>query len=330
METKTFDGTRTLGRSGISVSALGMGCWAIGGPWTFVGDEESPAGWGEVDDAESTRAIHRALDMGINFFDTAANYGAGHSEKVLGKAVAGRRDKVVIATKFGHLIDEQKRTMRKDDSQILGNVRGDLENSLRRLNTDYIDLYQLHEEDYDPEQALVLRGVLEDIVKEGKIRAYGWSTDDAKRAEIFATGPNCASIQHYLNILQDHAEAVAVCEKHGVASINKTPLLMGVLTGKFAPNTTFASNDVRSWWNDEHDRFNARLETIARLRDVLTAGGRTLAQGALGWIWARSAVTIPIPGFRSEKQVEDNAGALAFGPLSSQQMAEIEQIVGRS
>jgi aryl-alcohol dehydrogenase-like predicted oxidoreductase len=326
MDTNGFDGTRVLGRSGIKVSALGMGCWAIGGPWTFL-DENSPAGWGEVDDAESIRAIHHAVDLGITFFDTAANYGAGRSERVLGQAIAGRRDKVVVATKFGHIIDEQKRTMRKDNAAILGNVRKDLENSLRRLNTDTIDLYQLHEEDYDPDQALVLRGVLEDFVKEGKIRAYGWSTDDAERARIFATGQNCASIQHYLNILMDHPAALAVCEQNGVASINKTPLLMGVLTGKFTPGVTFGKDDVRSWWNNEPERLEKRVETVARLREVLTAGGRTLAQGALGWIWARSKITIPIPGFRNEKQVEENAGALAFGPLSSQQMAEINQIL---
>src|SRR5574342_105756 len=97
---------RRLGRSNLEVSAMGLGCWAMGGRWTY---NNEPAGWGQVDDAESIRAIHYALDAGINFFDTAANYGCGHSERVLGQALAGRRDKVILATKFGYIIDEEKR-----------------------------------------------------------------------------------------------------------------------------------------------------------------------------------------------------------------------------
>jgi aryl-alcohol dehydrogenase-like predicted oxidoreductase len=100
--------TRTLGRSGIEVSALGLGCWAIGGPWTFM---DSPGGWGGVDDSESLRAIERAIDLGVNFFDTAANYGAGYSERLLGRAFKGRRDQVVIATKFGYQVDERAKTV---------------------------------------------------------------------------------------------------------------------------------------------------------------------------------------------------------------------------
>ena len=142
---------RTLGKSGIQVSALGMGCWAIGGPWTWAqpGREPFPAGWGQTDDDESIRAIHAALEAGVNFFDTAANYGAGHSERVLGQALKGKRDQVVIATKFGHIINEKEKTVYGDDDQIIPNVRKDVENSLRRLGTDYIDVYQLHAGDYD-------------------------------------------------------------------------------------------------------------------------------------------------------------------------------------
>jgi aryl-alcohol dehydrogenase-like predicted oxidoreductase len=128
--------TRTLGRSNIEVSALGLGCWAIGGPWSW--SDGRAMGWGQVDDAESARAIHKALDLGVSFFDTAANYGAGHSERILGQALAGRRDRVVIATKFGHVVDEETRVVH-DDDVLLENIRQDCENSLRRLGTDYID-----------------------------------------------------------------------------------------------------------------------------------------------------------------------------------------------
>lgn len=181
---------RTLGKSGLQVSALGLGCWAIGGPWTWAqpGREPFPAGWGQVDDRESIRAIHAGLEAGVNFFDTAANYGAGHSERVLGRALRGRREEVVLATKFGHIINEGTRTVYGDDDQILGNVQSDLEGSLRRLDTEYIDVYQLHAGDYEPDRAFELRETLEGLVAGGKIRWYGWSTDLVDRAQVFAAG----------------------------------------------------------------------------------------------------------------------------------------------
>ncbi len=129
--------TRTLGRSGIEVSALGVGCWAIGG---LFWEDGKPLGWGEVDDDESVRALHRALDLGVTFVDTANVYGAGHSERVLGRAFAGRRDQVVLATKFGFTFDEETRETRGPDGTPAG-LRTQLEASLRRLGTDYVDLY---------------------------------------------------------------------------------------------------------------------------------------------------------------------------------------------
>src|SRR5450759_4585037 len=132
---------RTLGRSGIEVSALGMGCWAIGGPYW---SGETPNGWGEVDDEESIRAIHKAIELGINLFDTANVYGAGHSERVLGRAFEGRRTQVVIATKFNAVFDETSRQVTGSDTTPAG-IRAACEASLHRLNTDYIDLYQFHD-----------------------------------------------------------------------------------------------------------------------------------------------------------------------------------------
>lgn len=324
--------TRTLGRSSLSVSALGMGCWAIGGPWTWAQPDRGswPAGWGKTDDAEATRAIHAALDMGVNFFDTAANYGAGHSEVLLGNALKGRRAGVVIATKFGHIVNEQAKTVYGDDEQIIGNVRKDLENSLRRLQTDVIDIYQLHAGDYDPEKAVELRGILEDLVQEGKIRWYGWSTDLVDRAKVFAEGPHCTSIQFRLNAIFDHPEMRALCANARLAGINKDPLNRGILTGKFTTASTFPADDIRSGVTFAEGEIANRLKVVEALREVLTSGGRTMAQGALAWIWALDENMIPIPGFKNVQQATENAKAMAFGPLTPAQMQQMDEILQRT
>jgi aryl-alcohol dehydrogenase-like predicted oxidoreductase len=287
-------------------------------------------GWSQVDDDESIRAIHAGLAMGVNFFDTAANYGAGHSERILGRAIAGRRDKVVIATKFGHIVDEETKIVDGNDDVLLDNIRQDCENSLRRLNTDYIDIYQLHAGSYDPEKAIAVRKVLEDLVTEGKIRAYGWSTDDPDRARVFAAGKNCASIQFGLNVFRDNPEMCALCQEFDLGGINKYPLSAGILTGKFTPDSTFPEDDFRNRVISFKEGTGAeRIKQVEELRDVLAQGGRTLAQGALAWIWARSTKTVPIPGFKTVLQVEENARAMEFGPLSDEQMQTIEQILNR-
>jgi aryl-alcohol dehydrogenase-like predicted oxidoreductase len=318
--------TRKLGRSNIEVSAIGMGCWAIGGPWTFYPAEEEPhpAGWSKVDDDESIRAIHAALDMGITLFDTAANYGAGHSERLLGKAVEGRRDKVVIATKFGYLVDEEAKVIREDHSQVLQNIRQDCENNLRRLNTDYIDLYQLHDGDYEPENAVAVRDELETLVKEGKIRAYGWSTDDVERSRVFTEGENCAAIQFTYHAFSQKFAIRDLLKEFDLAGISRSPLAMGTLTGKFAPDTTFPDDDVRRELNFQEGRPALYLQWIDRMRDVLTANGHTLAQATLSWILTSDERIIPIPGFKTVEQVEENVKTLEKGLLSMDQMTRIE------
>ncbi|MBO9371650.1 MAG: aldo/keto reductase [Chloroflexi bacterium] len=323
---------RTLGRSGIEVSALGLGCWAIGGPF-WAG--ETPLGWGEVDDNESIRAIHAALDLGINFFDTANVYGAGHSERILGRALAGRRSQVVIATKFNAVFDEKTRQVIGADASPEG-IRRACEDSLRRLNTDYIDLYQFHDNGYPADQAGPVRETLEELVKEGKIRFYGWSTDFPDRAEVFAQGPHCTAIQFQLNVLDDNPAVIALCEKYNLAAINRGPLAMGLLTGKYTLQTRVSADDVRGEKSPEWMRYfrDGRpnpewLAKVEALREILTSGGRTLAQGALAWLWARSPQNIPIPGFRTVAQVQENAAAMPFGPLTPEQMGEIDAILGR-
>jgi aryl-alcohol dehydrogenase-like predicted oxidoreductase len=288
-----------------------------------------------VDDDESVRAVQRAIDLGVFFFDTADAYGAGHSERVLGRALAGRREHVVIATKFSNVFDESTKQMTGSNASP-EYIRQACEASLRRLNTDTIDLYQFHNGGYDPDQAGTVRDVLEELVSAGKIRCYGWSTDDPERARIFAEGPNCVAVQHQMNVLNDAGPMVKLCEELDLASINRGPLAMGLLTGKYGADSKLAANDVRGenapdWMRYFKDgRPNPEwLDLLEAVRDILTSGGRTLAQGALAWLWARSEQTVPIPGFRTVAQVEENCAAIQLGPLDAEQMREIDTLLGR-
>jgi aryl-alcohol dehydrogenase-like predicted oxidoreductase len=331
----TASPTRTLGRSGIEVSSLGLGCWAIGGQWTFNG---APAGWSEVDDAESVRALRRAFELGVTFFDTAANYGAGHSERLLGRAFAAHRDEVVIATKFGYDVDDATSTVRnygstEDDGDVAGRLRADLDASLQRLDTGYVDVYQLHVGSLSLARALEARDILDELVGAGKVRTYGWSTDRVEVIRPFATSPGCGVIQQGLSVLDDNnPELLALCEELDLASVIRSPLGMGLLTGKFTTDTTFPNNDQRhhaQWHPGFKDGTPTKdwLDKLAAIREVLTSNGRTLAQGALAWIWARNTTTVPIPGFKTVSQVEENCGALDNGPLTPAQMVEIDSML---
>jgi aryl-alcohol dehydrogenase-like predicted oxidoreductase len=323
---------RKLGRSGIEVSPMGLGCWAIGGPF-WAG--ETPQGWGEVDDEESIRAIHAGIDLGITLFDTANVYGAGHSERVLAQALAGIRSRVVIATKFNAVFIETTRQVTGSDPTPAG-IRSACEDSLRRLNTDYIDLYQFHDNGYPPEKAEPVRESLERLVEAGKIRAYGWSTDFPDRVEVFAQGPKCAAIQLQLNVLDDNPAVIGLCERYDLAALNRGPLAMGLLTDKYSPETRPAIDDVRGKKSPEWMKYfkegKPNSEWLSKrdaVRQILTSEGRTVAQGALAWLWGRSQKTLPIPGFRTVKQVEENARAMQFGPLSPEQMKQIDALLER-
>ena len=220
--------SRVLGRSGIEVSALGLGCWAIGGP-TWRG--ETPVGWGQVDDAESMRAVQRAVNLGITFFDTSDVYGTGHSERVLGHALAGCRNDVVISSKFGNTYDEAARQITGADASP-AYIRKACEASLRRLQRDYLDLYHFHLGGYDMDKAGEVRETLEALVAEGKIRSYAWSTDAPERARLFAEGPHCAAVQHQLNVLSDAPEMIALCEELNLASVRSRPPGHGAADGQ--------------------------------------------------------------------------------------------------
>ena len=321
---------RMLGGSGIFVSPLGLGGWAIGGPFTLDGHQD---GWGQVDDAESIRAIHRAVDLGVTLFDTADAYGTGHSEEVLGKALKELRHDVVIATKSGFTYDREQRALIGQDWSP-AYIRRALEASLKRLCTDYVDLYQLHT-GYIPDEAVEPVFLeMERMKQEGKLRAYGWSTYTREKVDLFAAKTRGTVIQTKANVFSYDAEAISACENHGFACLNNSPLAMGFLSGKFSQATHFETDDVRASafdWTEYFEDGKPKPEFLARMarvRDVLTSGGRTAAQGALAWLWAKSVVNIPIPGFKTLAQAEENARAMAFGPLSGEQLLQIDEALG--
>lgn len=325
--------TRILGRSGIEVSAIGLGCWPIGGQFRMGGRED---GYGQANDAESLRALRRALDLGIYLFDTSDSYGAGHSERILGEALKGRREHAVIVTKFGHTIDEARREI-TGTNVTPAYIRQTCEASLRRLGTDYIDLYLLHVWQLTSRyEAELVAEALEDLVRAGKIRGFGWSTDVLDCASWFAKRPHCSAIELNLNVLQDSPALLDFCKAQNLAAINRSPLAMGLLSGRFTADSVIGSDDVRGAGHDWVTFFKDGkprpefLTALASIREILTSNGRTLVQGALAWIMARGPHTLPVPGFKSVAQVEDLAGALQHGPLTLQQMAEIEHILRRT
>ena len=315
---------------GKAVPALGLGCWAIGGPWTADG---AAAGWGEVDDAQSVRAIHAAVAAGVRFFDTAQAYGAGHSERVLGQALKGHPD-VLVATKVGYQIDPATRQLIGQDTSATA-IRTSIEDSLQRLQRSRIDLVLLHINALPISQSIGVFDTLDALRAEGKIAAYGWSTDFPDRAAAFAARPGMVATEHAMNVFFRADALLAVIEAQGLVSINRSPLAMGLLGGKIGPDTRFAAQDLRSrsvdWMAYFKDgavapEFAIRL---AAVRELLQSGGRTLAQGAICWLWGRSDRALPIPGFRTESQVADLAGALDKGALSASVMQEIETVIMR-
>jgi aryl-alcohol dehydrogenase-like predicted oxidoreductase len=321
--------SRTLW-DGSEIPALGLGCWAIGGPWTAG---EFQAGWGEVDDAMSIRAVHAGVDLGVRFFDTAQTYGAGHSETVLGKALVGKPD-VRVGTKVGYAIDPAGRTMLGQDASPKA-IAASIEASLKRLQRDRIDLVHLHLNALPIAEAEVVFDALESLRSAGKVAAYGWSTDFPDRAAAFAGRSGFVSVQHALNVFFRADALLPVIERAGLLSINRSPLAMGLLSGKYDAASTIGKTDIRSNTVDWMAYFKdgkvapEYAAQLAAVRELLRSGGRSLVQGAIGWIWGRSDKTLPIPGFRTVAQVQDLAGALDKGPLMPDVMAAIEAVIVR-
>jgi aryl-alcohol dehydrogenase-like predicted oxidoreductase len=322
-------GFRRLGRSGVKVSPLGLGTARMAGlGWRedLTPQDTSQAKLNAGGRSATVRQIQAAIDLGVTLFDTADNYGQGLSERILGEALRGRRDGIVIVTKFG-----EDPIPDKEDPWSLeaSTVKRVCEASLRRLGVECIDLYLLHRRDYPLERAPALMQSLEDLVLTGKICYYGWSTDDVDRARLFARGEHCIAIEHRLNVFNNHAAMLELCREQDLASLNRVPLLMGVLTGRWSPETRLEEGDPRAQWF-EHEEFLKVLACAQQIEPYLTTGGRSYVQGALGWIWARSPLTIPLPGFRNMEQMQALVQARQFGPLPLNAMQAIEECVNNA
>jgi aryl-alcohol dehydrogenase-like predicted oxidoreductase len=315
---------RSLGRSGLVVSDLGLGTARIGGvAFSRNGDRDTVL----IPEAvqECKRAIREAIDRGITFFDTADIYRAGRAEKLLGEAIRDVRHKVVIATKFGELFDEAtgKET---NDSVTPEYVERACDASLRRLGTDVIDVYLFHLRSFPLDHAEGIRDALESLVAAGKIRFYGWSTDDAERAKLFAQGAHCTAIEHRLSVFEASAALLAACEENNLASIIRAPFMTGILTGRWQPGVTLPKNDRRSDWIGEEPP-QQMLRRAESLRPILTQSGRTYVQGILAWIWGTSERVVPIPGFRTIAQAAELAGALEHNPMTKDELAAIAELM---
>lgn len=294
--------------NGRKVPRVGVGCWAIGG-----GD------YGEVHDMESLAGLRLARQMGAVLFDTALGYGRGHSERLLGHAF-GNSDEVVIVTKFGY----------PADNLSPGTIRASLELSRANLRRDRIDLVLFHVNEFPPAKAGFVFDTLGELREKGLIEAFGWSTDALDSARTFADRDGFVAVENDLNVFHPARDLMAFVEQRNLLSISRLPLAMGLLSGKYSEGRSVGAGDIRArkidWLTYFKDgravpEYVQRLEAV---RDLLTTGGRTLAQGALCWILAKSPSALPVPGFKTEAQIRDNLGALEKGPLPADVMAEID------
>ncbi len=301
---------RTLGRTGLEVSTIGFGGWAIGGD-----------AWGPVEDRQSLAAIERALELGVTFFDTADVYGRGRSEELLGRALGGRRDDVVVCTKVGlwdsHV--DRKPNIYSDPALIVECC----EASLRRLGTDRIDVYLCHL--WWDENTEAFLEAFEQLRTAGKIQHYGVSTDTPSHLRHFDQDGTCDVVQLDYSILKRDAERelLPYAQEQRIGTIVRGPLRMGLLTGKFDADTTFPEDDVRHGWPDE-PWYRDAIETVERLRP-LAQDERSLGQLALGFVLSHPAVHVAIPGAKTPEQVEGNAAA-ADTPLRADERARIEAL----
>lgn len=306
---------RILGKSGIAVSEVGMGLWAAGGD-----------SWGPTDDQAVLDAIDAALDAGVNLFDTSDVYGAGHSEELLGRAMAGRRDRFVVATKIGwqNFDEARSQTQYTTVDKLIAGV----ESNLRRLNTGYVDLMQSHISYREPTMEIFLEG-FQRLQEQGKIRAYGVSTSDFDYLKAFNADGGTAALQVDYSILNRTPEAdiFPYCQENNIGILVRGPLAMGILAGKFDRDTTFHPTDWRRRWvedEDEYAIFQEDLSKVERLQPL--AEGRTLAQLALQFTLAHPAVTSVIPGAKDVRQLAENVEAGLLGPLAEAELAEIDAI----
>lgn len=301
---------RRLGRTEMMVTETGFGGLAIGG-----------LRWGDVRDEESLAALQRAFDLGVNFFDTADIYGRGHSEELIGQALGEVRPNVLIATKGGLATHSSTTFSRPDYSPKY--IRSAVEASLRRLSTDYIDLYQLH----NPPQKLAKEEAIWDelaaLKREGKVRFFGVSVKTANDALAYLRAEEAAgqpgrfgdTLQVAYNLLDQEAAAKGVfveAHRQDWGVIARVPLASGLLTGKYTANHYFPPDDFRADWPRE--RLAETVHRVEALR-FLAPEGRSMAQTAIAFVLSQEAVSTVITGARTAEQVEENAGASAIVPL---------------
>jgi aryl-alcohol dehydrogenase-like predicted oxidoreductase len=305
---------RPLGATGIKVSEIGFGTWGIGGN-----------SYGPVDDSVSKRALEVAFDRGVNFFDTSNLYGDGHSEELLGEVFHSKREQVVIATKGGSL-PHSGFHMPQDFSAK--HLRGALEESLCRLKTDYIDIYQLHSPDIEEmvrNQEVI--SALENFVKEGKIKSYGISVRSPKDVIIAIDQLGFKVIQVNYNLIDQRVSDVGVFEKSqnlNIGLIIRTPLVFGFLSGKLTGQEHFQGVDHRANWpKDQLERWAKAPELYRKLNEGKT---RTYVQLALRFCLSESSVSTVIPGMMNETEVEENIATVDVPELSSGELEQIRNI----
>ena len=304
---------RELGRSGIRVSEVGFGAWAIGGD-----------AWGPVEDADSVAAMGRALDLGVNFIDTADVYGDGRSESLVARVMEGRRDEVVLSTKgglMGHHRDPEREPVYDRPEKVIEAC----EASLRRLGTDHVDAYFCHIWWDKREETEAFMEAFELLKRDGKVRAAGVSTNDLDHIRHFDRDGGLDVVQLDYSILnrEPEREVLPYLEEHGIGVVVRGPLRMGLLTGKFSAETTFPEGDVRAGWPEE-PWFRESLERVERLRPL--EDGRTLGQLALRYVLSHPAVSVVIPGAKTPAQAEANVAASTRPLLSGEDLRAIQDV----
>jgi aryl-alcohol dehydrogenase-like predicted oxidoreductase len=309
---------RPLGtRCGIQVSSIGTGLWAVPG-----------SAWGPADDDATLAAIDTALEHGCNFFDTADVYGGGHSEVLLGRAMAGRRASFVVATKIGwmHYDEAQDRSQYDRPEKVIAGV----EESLTRLNTEYVDVIQCHIDRPEPHTGHFIEAFRR-LKAQGKVRAWGVSTSDIDHLRMFDAHGDCDVLQVDYSILNRDPErqVLPYCLEHGLGVIVRGPLAMGLLTGKFSEDTTFPDGDFRQAWREDrkqNEQFRRDLETAERVRSILPPQ-QSPAQFALRFTISHPAVSTVIPGARNGEQAGANCAVLRMPPLSEEEARQLDAIV---
>jgi aryl-alcohol dehydrogenase-like predicted oxidoreductase len=314
---------RKFGRIGWDVSEIGFGAWAVGGEW------------GAVDDDQSIAAMKRALELGINFFDTADVYGDGRSERLLQRLRKETKTPFHIVTKAGRRLDPHVAAGYNKE-----NLTAFVDRSLRNLGVESLELVQLHCPPTDTYYRPETFAAMDELVRSGKIQHYGVSVERVEEGLKAMEFPNVESIQIIFNMFRQRpAESfLAAAHRRGVATIIRVPLASGLLTGKFTATSTFASNDHRQF-NRHGEAFDVGetfagvpyetgLAAVEELRP-LAPEGATLAQLALRWILMFDGVSTIIPGGKNPRQVEDNAGASALPPLTEQQMRTVRAVYDR-